>query len=204
MIKNLIFDFGKVLVDYDFEAFFRRHIPDATRCEAFTPVIYNVDLQQLLDREVKPFDDIMDDWIRDNKEWEKEIRLFIDLYPTIVTGEIPGMYALLSQLKSEGYKLYGLTNWCSKVYLTMEQFPIFKLLDGQIISSEEHLIKPEPEIYQRLFERFNLKPEECIFADDRPENIEGGKVLGMDGIVFTDAQQYEKELREKIRTEQGK
>lgn len=204
MIKNLIFDFGKVLVDYDFEAFFRRHIPDATRCEAFTPVIYNVDLQQLLDREVKPFDDIMDDWIRDNKEWEKEIRLFIDLYPTIVTGEIPGMYALLSQLKSEGYKLYGLTNWCSKVYLTMEQFPIFKLLDGQIISSEEHVIKPEPEIYQRLFERFNLKPEECIFADDRPENIEGGKVLGMDGIVFTDAQQYEKELREKIRTEQGK
>lgn len=204
MIKNLIFDFGKVLVDYDFEDFFRRHIPDAARCEAFTPVIYNVDLQQLLDREVKPFDEIMDDWIRDNKEWEKEIRLFIDLYPTIVTGEIPGMYALLSQLKSEGYKLYGLTNWCSKVYLTMEQFPIFKLLDGQIISSEEHVIKPEPEIYQRLFERFDLKPEECIFADDRPENIEGGKVLGMDGIVFTDAQQYEKELREKIRTEQGK
>jgi len=195
MIKNLIFDFGKVLVDYDFEAFFRKHIPDAERCRAFTPVLYNVEIQQLLDREEKPFDEIMEDVISQNKEFEQEIRTFIDLYPTIVTEEVPGMYDLLTRLKSEGYKLYGLTNWCSKVYLTMEQFPIFRLLDGQIISSEEHVIKPEPAIYQRLFERFNLKPEECVFADDRAENIEGGKALGMEGIVFTDAKQYERELK---------
>ena len=106
------------------------------------------------------------------------------------------MFDLLTQLKAEGYKLYGLTNWCSKVHLTMTQFPIFKLLDGQIISSEEKVIKPEPEIYQRLFTKFNLKPEECIFTDDRVENIEGGSRLGMDGIVFKDAKQYERELRE--------
>ncbi len=196
MIKNLIFDFGKVLVDYDFEAFFRKHIPDAERCRAFTPVLYNVEIQQLLDRESKPFDEIMEEVIYNNKEYEHEIRTFIDLYPTIVTCEIPGMYDLLTCLKAEGYKLYGLTNWCSKVYLTMEQFPIFRLLDGQIISSEEHVIKPEPAVYQCLFERFNLKPEECVFADDRAENIEGGRAMGMEGIVFTDAVQYEKELRQ--------
>lgn len=194
MIKNLIFDFGKVLVDYDFEAFFKKHIPDADRCQAFTPVLYNVEIQQLLDREAKPFDEIMEDVINKNKEFEPEIRTFINLYPTIVTNEMPGMYELLTLLKNEGYKLYGLTNWCSKVYLTMEQFPIFKLLDGQIISSEEHVIKPEPAIYQRLFDRFNLKPEECVFADDRVENIEAGRSLSMDGIVFTDAEQYENEL----------
>lgn len=78
----------------------------------------------------------------------------------------------------------------------MAQFPIFKLLDGQIISSEEMVIKPEPEIYHRLFAKFNLKPEECIFTDDRAENIEGGRRLGMEGIVFTDAKQYERELRD--------
>lgn len=198
MIKNLIFDFGKVLVDYDFEAFFRRHIPDEQRCLAFAPILYNEKIQQLLDREEKPFDEIMEDIISQNKEFEHEIRTFVDLYPTIVTEEVPGMYDLLTRLKGEGYRLYGLTNWCSKVYITMEQFPIFKLLDGQVISSEEHVIKPEPAIYQCLFERYNLKPEECVFADDREENIEGGKALGMDGIVFTDAVQYERELREII------
>ena len=196
MIKNLIFDFGKVLVDYDFEAFFRKYIPDTELCQAFTPILYNEELQQLLDREERPFDVIMEEWIEKNKEFEPEIRYFNEHYPEIVTNEVEGMYELLTQLKAEGYKLYGLTNWCSKVYLTMAQFPIFKLLDGQIISSEEHVIKPEPEIYQRLFTKFNLKPEECIFADDRVENIEGGRRLGMDGIVFKDAKQYERELRE--------
>ena len=198
MIKNLIFDFGKVLVDYDFEAFFRKYIPDTERCRAFTPVLYNEELQQLLDREERPFEFIMEEWIEKNKEFEPEIRYFNEHYPEIVTNEVEGMYDLLTRLKANGYKLYGLTNWCSKVYLTMAQFPIFKLLDGQIISSEEHVIKPEPEIYQRLFTKFNLKPEECIFADDRTENIEGGRQSGMDGIVFKDAKQYERELREYI------
>ena len=196
MIKNLIFDFGKVLVDYDFKAFFRKYIPNTERCQAFTPVLYNEELQQMLDREERPFDVIMEDWIENHKEFEHEIRYFNEHYPEIVTNEVEGMFELLTQLKAEGYKLYGLTNWCSKVYLTMAQFPIFKLLDGQIISSEEKVIKPEPEIYQRLFDKFNLKPEECIFADDRAENIEGGSRLGMDGIVFKDAKQYERELRE--------
>lgn len=200
MIKNLIFDFGKVLVDYDFEAFFRKYIPDTERCQAFTPVLYNEELQQLLDREERPFEVIMEEWIEKNKEFEPEIRYFNEHYPEIVTNEVEGMYDLLTRLKANGYKLYGLTNWCSKVYLTMAQFPIFKLLDGQIISSEEHVIKPEPEIYQRLFTKFNLRPEECIFADDRAENIEGGRRLGMDGIVFKDAKQYERELRQKIYT----
>ena len=58
------------------------------------------------------------------------------------------------------------------------------------------MIKPEAEIYQRLFNKFNLKPEECLFADDRAENIEGGRRVGMEGIVFTDARQYERELEE--------
>lgn len=196
MIKNLIFDFGKVLVDYDFEAFFHRHIPDTARCRAFTPVLYNERVQQLLDRELKPYDDIMEDLIRENREYEREIRTFNEHYTEIVTGEVPGMRELLARLKAEGYRLYGLTNWCSKVYHTMGQFDIFRLLDGQVISSEEHVIKPDPAIYEILFERFRLRPEECIFTDDRPMNVDGGRRLGMNGIVFRNAAQYEKELRQ--------
>lgn len=198
MIKNLIFDFGKVLVDYDFETFFKQHVPNEERCQAFIPILYNEKIQQLLDREERPFDVLMEDVIHKYKEFESEIRTFIELYPEIVTGEMPGMKELLTRLKAEGYKLYGLTNWCSKVYITMAQFDIFKLLDGYVISSEEHVIKPEPAIYQCLFNRFHLKPEECIFTDDRAENIEGGKALGMEGIVFRNAEQFERELMELI------
>ncbi len=192
---NLIFDFGKVLVDFDFEAFFRKYIPDTERCYAFLPVLYNDNIAQRLDRELQSFDEIIAEVIAKNPDFEPEIRLFCDHYPEIVTHETEGMYDLLTRLKAEGHRLYGLTNWCSKVHITMTQFPIFQLLDGQIISSEEKVIKPEPEIYHRLFRKYNLKPEECIFTDDRAENIEGGRRLGMNGIVFKDAKQYERELR---------
>ncbi len=194
MIKNLIFDFGKVLVDYDFEAFFRRYITDEERCRAFTPILHNEEVQRMFDREEHSFDEIIEEMVGKHREFEQEIRYFATHYPEIVTNEVEGMRDLLTRLKGEGYGLYGLTNWCSKVYLTMAQFEIFDLLDGYIISSEEKVIKPEAEIYQRLFNKFNLKPEECLFADDRAENIEGGRRVGMEGIVFTDARQYEREL----------
>lgn len=199
MIKNLIFDFGKVLVDYDFESFFRNNIPDKERCKAFTPILYNVEVQQLLDKEERPFDVIMDEIVEKNKEFEPELRMFCVKYPEIVTGEIEGMRELLHRLKSEGYSLYGLSNWCSKVYETMAEYEIFSLLDGYVVSSDEKVIKPEPAIYYRLFDKYNLKPEECIFADDKTENIEGGRRVGMDGIVFTDAKDYEKRLREMLK-----
>lgn len=198
MIKNLIFDFGKVLVDYDFESFFKSYIPNAERCQAVTSILYNERVQQILDREDKPFDELMEEIIGNNKEYEPEIRYFMAHYPDVVKGEMEGMSDLLKQLKSEGYKFYGLTNWCNKVHQTMAQYEIFQLLDGYIISSEEKVIKPEPEIYHRLFNKYKLKPEECIFADDRVENIVGGRNVGMDGIIFVDARQYEKELRQLI------
>lgn len=198
MIKNLIFDFGKVLVDYDFDVFFNGYIADEQRRRDFIPLFYNVEMQEAFDREVTPIEEIAEGVRQRYPHFEHEIHLFIEHYHEMVTGEIEGMYPLLQQLKQEGYRLYGLTNWCSRVYKTIEQFPIFSLLDGWVISSEEKSIKPEPAIYNRLYEKFGLNPAECLFADDKAVNIEGGRHTGMDGIVFENAQQYEQELRKRL------
>lgn len=198
MIKNLIFDFGKVLVDYDFLDFFAKIIPDKERCSAFGALLNTVHFANIIDREERPFEETMEDFIGHHKEFEKEIRVFMEHYPEIVKCEMPGMRDLLTRLKAEGFKLYGLTNWCSKVHITISQFDIFTLLDGWVISSEEKVVKPEPEIYQRLFDRYGLEPSECVFTDDREENIEGARRMGMDGIVFVDAKQYEEELRRRF------
>lgn len=195
MIRNIILDFGKVLVDYDFDIFFRRYVPDENRRKQFVPILYNDGLTPVVDRGEKPFEEIVDDLIAENPEFEPELRIFSEHYPDLIIGEIPGMKNLLVKLKSEGFKLYGLSNWCSKVYITMDQYDIFKLLDGYIVSSEVHKIKPEPDIYQCLFERFNLKPEECVFADDKEENVEASIKEGMPAIVFKNAEQFETELR---------
>ncbi len=195
MIKNLIFDFGKVLVDYDFEAFFRSYIPSPERCSRFTRLICTPESQAAFDREIIPMDTYIEQLATQHTEFADEIRLFRDRYPELVTGEIAGMRTLLAQLKAEGFRLYGLTNWCSKVYDTMQEYEIFRLLDGAVVSSDVHLIKPEPDIYRHLLAHFSLRADECVFADDRPENIAGGEAVGIRGIVFENAGQYERELR---------
>ena len=203
MTRNLVFDFGKVLVEYDFVDFFRRLIPDARRCMQLASIMTDDETLRRFDREEKPIEELVKDLISENPAFEDEIRLFAERYPEIITGEMPGMKELLVRLKGEGFSLYGLSNWCSKVYVTMGQYDIFQLMDGYVISSEEHLVKPEAGIYHRLYEKFGLKPEECIFADDKQENIEGALRTGMRSIVFKDADHDERELRRMIREETG-
>ena len=149
-----------------------------------------------LDRKDRTFEQIIADMQQAMPQWKKEIQQFGDHYTEFVLGEMPGMRALLVKLKAEGYKLYGLTNWCSRVHETMKQYPIFQLLDGRIVSSEEHVVKPEREIYELTCRKLGLKAEECVFADDKIENIEAARAYGMQGIWFKDAVQYERELRE--------
>ena len=198
MIKNIIFDFGKVLVDYDFPQFMRRFFDDPVEMTRFANVILSKEWNAILDKEDKPFGEYMQDLKNMYPQYEKQIEAFDTRYQEIMTGEIPGMYEVLSNLKQRGFKLYGLTNWCSKVYDTINSYEIFKLLDDRIISSEEHLLKPYPEIYQCLLDRFQLKAEECIFTDDKEENILGGRTVGIDGIVFQNAQQFHHDLEAKL------
>ena len=194
MIKNLIFDFGKVLVDYDYYVVIDKYFATHAESEQFYDHLMNDKWNERLDRESRTFPQIIADMQEAMPQWKEQIAQFGAHYTEFVLGEIPGMRELLTNLKAEGYRLYGLTNWCSCVHQTMQQFPIFSLLDGRVISSEEHVVKPEREIYDILCSRFHLRPEECVFADDREDNIEAAKAYGMHGIVFKDCQQYKAEL----------
>lgn len=194
MIKNLVYDFGKVLVDYDYFVVLDELFATHGQAEDFYRHLMDDGWNECLDREEQPFEQIIHNMQQAMPQYEKEIQGFGDRYTEFVLGEEKGMRTLLSRLKQEGYKLYGLTNWCSKVHITMRQYPIFQLLDGRLISSEEHLVKPEAAIYERICSKFGLKAEECVFADDKKENIEAARQYGMHGIVFSDVQQYEREL----------
>lgn len=195
MIKALIFDFGKVLVDYDFA-----HIIDplfdneADRKEFYT-FFASIDFVNELDREVTPFIDIIRCKQQEHPKYTEQLQVFFDKYVDFVTGEVPGMKLLLKELKASGYELYGLTNWSSKVHEVIKKYDIFGLLDGQVISSEVHLLKPEPEIYEHLLEKFGLQADECVFTDDKAVNVEGAEKVGMHGIIFHDAAQYVHELK---------
>lgn len=195
MVKNLIFDFGKVLVDYDYMSVINDFFTNEDRKNAFCKKILTLEWTNFLDREDKPFMENIKYMQSVYPEYKEELQQFGERYIDFVTCEIPGMRDLLINFKSKGYKLYGLSNWCSVVHDVMNQYSeIFSLLDGSVLSSEEHLIKPDIKIYQRLCEKFSLNPEECVFTDDKEINIVGAKNAGMNAIKFSNTDQYKQEL----------
>ena len=71
-----------------------------------------------------------------------------------------------------------------------------KHMNGLLYSFEVQQVKPEPEIFQTLFTRFDLRAEECVFMDDNPKNVEAASRLGIHAIRFTAKEEAERELRE--------
>lgn len=203
MIKNLIFDFGKVLVEYDYFTILDKIFATHKQAEDFYHHLMEEKWNERLDCEESPFEQIIHDMQQSMPQYIEEIKQFGNRYTEFVLGEVKGMRALLVKLKSEGYKLYGLTNWCSQVHITMKQYPIFQLLDGRIISSEEHVVKPSPAIYGCLCHKFGLNADECVFTDDTIVNVESARDFGMHAIRFENALQYERELNKIISIEGG-
>lgn len=69
--------------------------------------------------------------------------------------------------------------------MTKEELGFINSFDGGVFSYKEKCIKPEEKIYKTLLTRYNIKPENAIFFDDRPENVEAAKMLGIQAVVFT-------------------
>ena len=121
-------------------------------------------------------------------QYEEDIRRFFKEGKAFVVKAFDYAADWIKELKSRGYKVYLLSNYPKDYFElhTHSELSFVSLVDGKVISAMVGMIKPDAGIYQCLFDKYNLNPKECVFIDDRPENIEGGRKLGMDGIVFTD------------------
>jgi HAD superfamily hydrolase (TIGR01509 family) len=73
--------------------------------------------------------------------------------------------------------------------MVKDKYEAFSMMDGIVMSGEELIAKPDLRIYKILLERYGLKAEECIFIDDRKENIIAGEQVGIRGIIFEDCEQ---------------
>lgn len=203
MIHNIIFDFGAVLVDWDPHHLYGPYFNDPQKTEWFLTEICPYAWNTQADGG-RPLRDITEERVALFPEWEKEIRMYYGRWIEMMGGEIPGMRALVQDLKAWGYGVYGLTNWSRETFpLVRDRYPVFGLLDGYVVSGEEMTMKPDPALYRILLDRFGLKGEESLFIDDNPRNAAGGESLGIRGIVFHDAEQLRTELS-RLLEEDGK
>lgn len=202
MIKNIVFDMGNVLLNYDPNVcldYFLESDEDKKMImdELFQgPEWVKGDRGLLTDEEI---------YLHVKKRLPK--RLHSALKNCVFEWHmcmkpIVGAKEFCEYVKSEGYKIYVLSNASNTFYdYFPERFTPLSYFDGVVVSSDIHMIKPEREIYTYLLEKYQLTPEESFFIDDRPENIEGARAAHMNGAVFNgDFREMEKTI---INLDQG-
>lgn len=197
MIKNIVFDFGGVLVQYDYIAYFTEYFHSEEKARHFFEQVLPKSFNNEVDRALHPFSYYIERQKRQWPEYAEAIDHFDHHFADFFTGETVGMYEWMCQLKSEGYRLLGLSNWSTKVHDVIARFPrVFEPLEDCLISYSCHLLKPERDIYELFCKKFSVRPEECVFIDDRPANIEGAREAGMHGIVFKDMDQLKRDMND--------
>lgn len=194
MIDNIIFDFGGVLVDWNPRYVFVPWFGDAARAEWFLSNICTYEWNAQVDSG-RSTAEITEERVAQFPEWETEIRMYYDRWIEMLHGEIPGMETLVREYKARGYRVWGLTNWSAELFpLVQNSFPVFDLMDGIVVSGVEKVIKPHPELYRILLERYGLKAAECVFIDDNAANVAGAEAIGIRGILFEGADKLREQL----------
>lgn len=185
MIRNIVFDIGNVLVDFCWADFLAAKGFDEAMIERIAKASVLTETWNELDRGVWTEEELIDGFVKNDPEIEKELRLAF--------GNITGIVRLrdyacdwVKELKAKGYGVYYLSNYGLKTRVeTAEDLIFMPLMDGGIMSYEVKLVKPSLEIYQLLLEQYQLKAEECVFLDDTLRNVEAAKKVGMEAIHFT-------------------
>lgn len=180
--KNIVFDFGNVLGSFDEDYILRQFCSDP----ADLPLLKKAVFYNWADLDAGTAD------------YEASKKHALTLVPARLRANVTSFFEewyrhltpveeiwnLVHELKKQGASVYILSNAPTHFAEHADFYEIVNVFDGIVFSAPLRMAKPEPEIYQHLFHKYDLKPEECFFLDDRKNNISAGRALGMDGIVF--------------------
>ncbi|MGD9637885.1 MAG: HAD family hydrolase [Alphaproteobacteria bacterium] len=194
-IKNVVFDFGNVLIAWDVKSLYVKIFNgDEQKASWFLSNICTLEWNRQLDEGVT-FDDAIAQLLGKWPEYEEEIKAYKTRWHETIVGEISPSVNVLKNLKNKGYPLYGLTNWSHEtIGYAKNRFPFLNLLDGIVVSGEEKVSKPDNEIFEILLKRYQLNPNETLFIDDNGDNIKTADKLGFDTIWFQNSDQLETEI----------
>lgn len=184
MLKNIIFDMGNVLLDYNPEIPLREFCSTEEsrtiiRKELFQGKEWIMGDEGLIVNEER-YPLVKE---RVPETYHDELKKCVDHWD-ICMIPIDGAMEFIRKIDELALKRYVLSNACQLFYRYFPRYYDMSAFAGIVVSSDVHMIKPDERIYKYLLEKYQLKPEECLFIDDVPANVEAAKQIGMKGYQF--------------------
>jgi len=185
MIRNLVFDVGNVLIEYRWHQMLLDYGLTKEEAAVAGPLFFEHETWKELDLGNMPVEDVILLYEKQLPQYAGLIRWFLT-HLELMPIPRPDVWEKVHALKEKGYKIYLLSNYNEDFFRVHTQGASFlEDIDGKVVSYEIHKIKPEPEIYQYLLDKYKLQPEESVFFDDRPENTQTAEGLGMKTYTIT-------------------
>lgn len=195
-IKNIVFDLGNVLINFDKDTYLKEKLPKEKRKDFHDNVIGTKEWL-MLDSGTLTYPEAKKIFKEISPHLATEIDNFFDKDFFELLKPIKQNIELLYKLRDHyEYKLYVLSNFHKDSYeYVFKHNDFFKLFEGCLISCYFKLLKPEEKIYDTLLYEFGLIPEETLFIDDMKENIEAAENKGIKGLHLPDYTKLEEELK---------
>lgn len=185
MIKNIIFDVGDVLLEYRWKDMLKDYgLPDD---EAYKvgKLMFNDNLWHEFDLANMTHDEIVGQYLKNYPDYAEVMQWFMT-HGELMHVKREDVWEKAQKLKEKGYGIYILSNYSQELFEKhTKDAPFISLADGVVVSYQIHITKPDEKIYQYLLDKYNLKAEECIFFDDREENTEAARKLGIEAVTVT-------------------
>ena len=201
--KNIIFDVGDVLLDYRWQQMLMDYgLDEAEAYRVGRELFDDPDgLWHEYDLAVKSQEEIIQEFEQKHPKDAEVIRWFIS-HGEYMHVARPAIWKLVHQLKEVGYHLYILSNYPEILFKKHTQYADFMDdMEGMVVSYMLHVGKPERIVYQTLCDRYGLNKEECLFFDDRAENVQGAIDFGMRAKRVLSAKGLAVDLEELLRLE---
>jgi len=196
-IKNIIFDLGGVLIDWNPEYVFLDEFGgDRQKMQAFFDEVCTFDWNENQDAGY-PLAQATEDRIALFPEHEPLIRMYYGRWEEMLGEAIEGTVDLLKKLVAHpNYKVVALTNWSAETFpVALKRFEFLHWFEGIVVSGTEKTRKPFPEIYQTTLNRFDILAEESLFIDDNARNVAAAAALGIQTIQFQNPKQLTTDLQ---------
>lgn len=195
-ITSVVFDLGGVLIDWNPRYVYRELFDDEEQMEWFLGNICTSEWNAQQDAG-RTFKEATKELLEKHPEHEALIRAYYERWEDMLAGPIPGTVEILREVRDSPYRLYALTNWSAESFpVARERYDFLNWFEGIVVSGEICMIKPHPEIFDHLAERFNLKPPATVFIDDVAANVDAARAAGYLAVQFQNPEQLRSDLKE--------